>query len=250
MVPPTDPFPDSEPEGTDPPSSGGASAPSSPPSFATVKAGLRAQARRTRKGLADAAGAAGDKAPGAPLSRATPAGAAAFHGAADLLSRLTTPHETIIAGYWPMAGELDPRPLMAALHAHGCRLALPVVVGPASALAFRAWAPGEPVDQGALGTFQPLSLAPLVTPSWLLVPLLAFDDAGHRLGQGGGFYDRTLAGLGAAGSPVVAIGVAYAAQQVEALPVEPHDRPLDGVITEAGVRWFGEWPRPDMERKR
>ena len=137
-----------------------------------------------------------------------------------------------LAGYWPMRTEIDPRPAMEAACAHG-PVALPVVEGPGRPLAFRRWAPGDALTPAGFGTLVPAS-GEVVEPRALIVPLLAFTARGDRLGYGGGFYDRTLAALRARGE-AVAIGFAFAAQQVEALPLEPTDERLDLVVTEAGV---------------
>ena len=139
-----------------------------------------------------------------------------------------------ISGYWPVGAEIDVRPLMAALAARGHGLALPVVRGRGLGLAFRAWAPGAVLVPGHFGIPTPPPDAPAVVPRVLLVPLLAFDRAGTRLGHGAGYYDLTLAALRAA-APVLAIGTAYAAQEVAAVPRAAHDQPLDAILTEAGV---------------
>jgi 5-formyltetrahydrofolate cyclo-ligase len=133
----------------------------------------------------------------------------------------------VVAGYKAVPPELDPGPLMAALAAQGRPLALPCTGPLGTVLVFRRWQPGDPLVKGALGIGEPLPAAESVLPSVALVPLLGFDRRGYRLGQGGGYYDRTLA----AGT-MLAIGLAYAAQEVEVLPVEPWDRPLDWIITE------------------
>jgi 5-formyltetrahydrofolate cyclo-ligase len=161
-------------------------------------------------------------------------GKAAAQALARLAPALPIPAGAVVAGYWPMGDEIDPRPLMARLAARGCSLALPVVTAPGQALDFRAWAPGEPLEAGRYGTRHPaLSALPLV-PTVLLVPLVAFDRSGGRLGYGGGYYDRTLERLRAR-SQVVAIGVAFAAQEVSLVPRDRHDQPLDLVLTEAGL---------------
>jgi 5-formyltetrahydrofolate cyclo-ligase len=141
----------------------------------------------------------------------------------------------IVAGYFPFRDEADPRALMAALSALGHPLALPCVTA-GQPLTFRAWKMGDAMrpNASAFGIAEPLPDAPAVVPALVLVPLLAFDAAGHRLGYGGGYYDRTLAGL----KGTRAVGVAYAGQEVAALPREAHDHSLAAVITEAGVRRF------------
>jgi 5-formyltetrahydrofolate cyclo-ligase len=135
-----------------------------------------------------------------------------------------------VAAYWPMRSETDPRPALTALHARGVPLALPVVVGRGMPLAFRAWEPGAAMVPGGFGVQVPADDRPVV-PRALVVPLLAFDRAGFRLGYGGGFYDRTLAALRATG-PVLAVGLAYAAQEVTHVPRTIDDQRLDRIVTE------------------
>lgn len=153
---------------------------------------------------------------------------------ARILDAAPLPSGAVVAGYWPMRGEIDVLPLLGALAERGQVTALPAVVGRKEPLEFRRWAPGEALEEGIYGTRHPPASAGVVRPVCLLVPLLAFDRRGVRLGYGGGFYDRTLAALRAVG-PVVAVGVAYAGQEVEALPAEPHDERLDWVVTEKEV---------------
>jgi 5-formyltetrahydrofolate cyclo-ligase len=152
-----------------------------------------------------------------------------------LLARHAPPEGAIIAGYWPMGDEMDPRPLMLALASRGHALALPVTPPRGQPLAFRAWAPGVALRPGPMGTSEPAEGA-LVNPDWLLVPLLAFDRAGRRLGYGGGYYDRTLAALPGA----KAIGIAYAGQEMAAVPAGPQDFRLPLIATEAGVIMCGD----------
>jgi 5-formyltetrahydrofolate cyclo-ligase len=140
----------------------------------------------------------------------------------------------IIAGFWPMADEINVRPLITGLHEDGRAVALPVVVGNAKPLIFRAWRPGLPLDDGGFGTRHPSPEEAEVQPSILLVPLLAFDAHGHRLGWGGGFYDRTIAQLRSLG-PVVTVGVAYQAQRVDSVPHTNTDEPLDWMVTDGDV---------------
>ncbi len=161
-------------------------------------------------------------------------GGAAASALAARVAALAIPAGSVVAGYWPLGDEIDPLPLMEALAQGGCRLALPVVTGPDEALEFRSWEPGAALEEGSHGTRHPLPSAATVVPTVVLVPLLAFDARGFRLGYGGGYYDRTLAPLREAGG-VVAIGLAYAAQQVPDLPVEGWDQRLDRIVTERGV---------------
>jgi 5-formyltetrahydrofolate cyclo-ligase len=146
-----------------------------------------------------------------------------------------------VSGYWPVQDELDPRPLMLALAARGAQLALPVAEARGRPLRFRAWRPDDPLAPGALRIPEPLASAPEVLPDLVLVPMLAFDRRGFRLGYGAGFYDRTLA-LVRATKPVLAVGLAYAAQESDAVPVGTHDEPLDWVVTEAGATRLGGAP--------
>ncbi len=152
-----------------------------------------------------------------------------------LCAQCAPPAGAIIAGYWPMGDEMDPRPALLAFAARGHRLALPVTPRRGLPLTFRAWAPGEALRPGPMGTSEPAEGA-LVNPDWLLVPLLAFDRAGRRLGYGGGYYDRTLAGLPGA----KAIGIAYAGQEMAEVPAGPQDFRLPLIATEAGVIFCGD----------
>lgn len=144
----------------------------------------------------------------------------------------------VVAGYWPIRSEIDPRPLMRALLGRGGRLSLPVIEGEGLPLTFREWTPGAVMEPGPYGAEVPKGGAWL-RPDLLLVPLLAFDAGGRRLGYGGGFYDRTLGELRATRPdgtlPLRAIGLGFAAQQMKAVPTEETDQPLDAVVTEEGV---------------
>jgi 5-formyltetrahydrofolate cyclo-ligase len=147
--------------------------------------------------------------------------------------------DVIVGSYWPIGSEADPRMLARALAARGHGIVLPCVVEVARALVFRPWREGEPLQTNIHGALEPLADKPQHVPAAILVPLLAFDKGGFRLGYGGGYYDRTLAGLRARGH-VLAIGIAYGGQETESLPREPHDQPLDMIVTEKGVRRFGK----------
>lgn len=136
----------------------------------------------------------------------------------------------IVSGFWPVGSEIDVRAAMLHAIAHGGRAALPVIVARARPLVFREWAPGRPMI-GLGWLYEPPAAADLLVPTVLLTPLLAFDRHGGRLGQGGGFYDRSLAQLRDKGH-VTAIGVAFAAQEVQNAPVDARDAPLDAVVTE------------------
>ncbi|MFO0995484.1 MAG: 5-formyltetrahydrofolate cyclo-ligase [Alphaproteobacteria bacterium] len=140
--------------------------------------------------------------------------------------------DDVVSAYWPVGAELDPRPLLEALARRGQRLALPVVQGRGRALLFRRWQWGDPLVRGSLGIPTPAPEAESIRPSVLLVPLLAFDRAGYRLGHGAGYYDMTLAALRADGGPCAAIGLAFSAQEVPSVPHDERDEPLDGIVTE------------------
>jgi 5-formyltetrahydrofolate cyclo-ligase len=139
-----------------------------------------------------------------------------------------------VAGYIAQGAELDPAPLMEALARVGAALALPVAVSRDAPLIFRAWTPGAPLMPDAFGIPAPLADQPKVAPTALIVPLLAFDRRGGRLGQGAGVYDRAIAALGADHRPYL-LGYGYAGQEIEELPLEPHDQRLDAILTEAGL---------------
>ena len=197
-----------------------------PDALAAAKAALRAAATARRDALRDPA-----RAP------------AVDRAICDHLAGVVATTDGPVSAYWPMRSEVDLRPLLAALAATR-PVALPVVTGRARPLLFRAWDPATALVPAAFGTMVPPDTAPPVVPQVLLVPLLAFDGQGWRLGYGGGFYDRTLAILRAAG-PVTAIGVACAGQQVDAVPHDPAtDARLDAVATEDGVLTFARHMAP------
>lgn len=181
-----------------------------------VKADLRASALARRDGLDPAFRAAASAQAAAlalPLFRGVPAAA-------------------VVAGFFPMRSEVDPRPLMQALAALGFKLALPCVTP--DGLAFRLWALGDPLAKRRFGLSEPLNTAPAVGPDAFIVPLAAFDRRGHRIGYGAGHYDRALAQA----PDALKIGIGFAAQEVPAVPDEAHDQALDAVVTEQGVVRF------------
>ena len=137
----------------------------------------------------------------------------------------------IVAGYWPLGDEMDVRPLLEWMDSRGMMTALPVIDGKEKPLLFRQWRSNDPLETALFGTYQPLEKAPLVLPTVFLVPLVAFDRTGNRLGYGGGFYDRTLA-QARRDRPVLAIGVAYSSQESPGLTVSDHDQRLDWIVTE------------------
>ena len=137
----------------------------------------------------------------------------------------------VVSAFWPMRSEIDVRPLMAALADAGATIALPAVAGPRR-LVFRLWRQGDPLAPGRFGALEPDAAAEPVAPTLFLVPLLAFTRAGHRLGYGGGFYDVVLSERPPSSR---AVGVAFAMQELPAIPVEPHDARLPAVLTEGGL---------------
>lgn len=141
---------------------------------------------------------------------------------------------SVVAGYHAIRSEIDPAPLMETFWCEQVRLALPCVTGPDEPLQFRAWAPGDALEAGAHAIPCPGPRATILTPSLVLVPLLAFDPMGRRLGYGGGYYDRTIAALRAAGE-VQVVGLAYAAQRLTRVSSAAHDMRLDWIITEHGA---------------
>jgi 5-formyltetrahydrofolate cyclo-ligase len=183
---------------------------------ATIEA-LKSQIRRDAVARRDALPAAERAAAAAniaarPLPVAVPAGA-------------------IVSGFSPLNSEINPVPLMRAFATAGARLALPVVAGKGKPLTMRSWNFGEPLVSGVWGIREPPPDAPEVFPDILIVPLLAFDRTGHRIGYGAGYYDMTIARLRAM-KPVTAIGIGYAAQELEEIPTTPRDAALDLVLTE------------------
>jgi 5-formyltetrahydrofolate cyclo-ligase len=156
------------------------------------------------------------------------------HRLAGHALRLAPAPGAVVSGFWPMPGEIDPRPLLLALAGRGHAIVLPRTPNRGLPLSFHRWRPGEALVPGRMGIPEPAAEAPALAPDFLLVPLVAFDAGLRRLGRGAGFYDRTLAALRAV-KPVFAMGVAFAARQVEHVPAEPHDARLDAVATEAGI---------------
>ena len=153
---------------------------------------------------------------------------------AALLAEVLAAHRgTILTGYMPMRTEIDPLPAMAAHVAGGGRVGVPVIPGKAQPLRFHEWTPDARMVPGTFGAQIP-EAGEEVTPTVLIVPLLAFDRRLYRLGYGGGFYDRTLEGLRKRG-PVTAIGYAFSAQEVDEVPIEATDQRLDLIVTERGV---------------
>jgi 5-formyltetrahydrofolate cyclo-ligase len=191
-------------------------------SIEDAKAALRLKARAARSALGEAA-------------RAEAAAEAARH----FFAKVPLRDDEIIAFYWPIREELDVKPLLGRLVDRGQPVCLPVVRGEDQPLDMRLWEAGTPLYPAGFGTLAPAEDAPRVVPHVVIMPLLGFDAAGTRLGYGGGYYDRTLATLDPA--PRI-VGVAFAAQELAHIPRAPHDRPLDAVVTENGVRHFAREP--------
>jgi 5-formyltetrahydrofolate cyclo-ligase len=144
---------------------------------------------------------------------------------------------TVVSGYSPIRSEIDPVPLMRRLAAQGAQLALPAVMARGKSLAFRAWSASDRLMLGPLGILEPSPAAAELIPDIMLVPLAAFDRAGHRIGYGAGHYDYTLAHLRKL-KHIIAVGLAFAAQEIVAVPALPHDVALDYVLTETEVLDF------------
>lgn len=176
------------------------------------KAALRRQMRRRRLKLAQAEPDAAQR-------------------CADRLPLERLPPAKVAAGYHPQGGELDPGPVLARLAGAGLAIAYPAATSRDAPMAFRAWTPGDPLVPDAFGVPAPGPEAAGLFPRIVVCPLLAFDRAGGRLGQGAGAYDRAVANLRAAG-PVFLLGLAYSGQEVAQLPRETHDEPLNAILTE------------------
>lgn len=176
-----------------------------------AKAALRKAAREARKGAHDPVRGAG--------------------AAAALLEVLRDHSGAVISGYMPIGSEVSPLPAMIGMMPHAS-ITVPVIQGKGLPLIFRQWRPDSAMIEGPFGALVP-SEGAFMAPTVLIVPLLAFDRAGNRLGYGGGYYDRTLQALRAQG-PARAIGFAYGAQEVEAVPTEPTDQRLDLIVTDKG----------------
>ncbi|TPE50812.1 5-formyltetrahydrofolate cyclo-ligase [Amaricoccus solimangrovi] len=172
----------------------------------------------------------------AARARAHAAGFGAARQAAGHALRVLAgaPAARVVAGYLPIRTEIDPRPGMLALHGLGYTVCVPVIEAPAHPLLFRVWKPEVALVPGPFKVLIPAE-GDWIEPDALLVPLIAFDDEGHRLGYGGGFYDRTLHAL-RAHRVVRAYGFAYEGQHVPEVPRGLTDAPLDAVVTETGAR--------------
>ncbi len=157
---------------------------------------------------------------------------------------ILVPAGAAVSGFWPMGDEIDIVPLLSQLHASGHPVGLPVVVKKGEPLIFRAWHPGLALVDGGFRTEVPPQGSPELVPEILIVPLLAFDAEGYRLGYGGGFYDRTLEKLRKSDLRPLAVGVAFSAQHVARVPRDQYDQPLDWIVTEKSAQAFaGDAPQ-------
>ncbi|MFN7101307.1 MAG: 5-formyltetrahydrofolate cyclo-ligase [Pseudorhizobium sp.] len=144
---------------------------------------------------------------------------------------------TVISGFLPIRSEMDLRPLMAGLRHRGARICVPVILDKVQ-IVFRELVPGAPLIDCGFGTMAPGPEAEVLEPDIMLVPLAAFDAAGHRIGYGGGYYDRAIARLLALGRRPQLIGIAFDCQEVASVPTEPHDIGLQALLSESGLRTF------------
>lgn len=177
----------------------------------------------------------------AALARRDALPAEARQAAAEAIAARTLPVAVtpgmIVSGFMPMKSEINPLPLMRKLADEDAQLALPVVQGRGKPLLMRAWNFGEPLKAGQWGIREPVPDAPVVDPDILIVPLAAFDRAGHRIGYGAGYYDMTIHALRAR-KKVVTIGIAFAAQEIPQVPATERDERLDLMLTEREVITF------------
>ena len=183
-----------------------------------AKAALRLKARATRAAILNS-------------TRSGAAKAVAEH----FFSTVPLKTNDIVAGYWRIKDEMDVQPILIRLMDSFQPVCLPVVLGEDMPLELRLWEQGTPLYEAGFGTLAPSELAPQVEPDVIIMPLLGFDSRGTRLGYGGGYYDRTLEKLSK--KPRL-IGVAFAAQELDNIPREAHDVPLDAIVTEQGARSF------------
>lgn len=192
------------------------------PKIEEAKAALRIKARATRAAVLNSL-----------RTGAAKAAAEHFFNAVHL-----SPSD-IVAGYWRIKDEMDCQPILVRLMDSFQPVCLPVVLGDDMPLELRLWEQGTPLYEAGFGTLAPSELAPLVEPDVIIMPLLGFDRRGTRLGYGGGYYDRTLERLNK--RPRL-VGLAFAAQELDDIPRESHDIPLDVIITEHGARAFEHAP--------
>ena len=151
------------------------------------------------------------------------------------MEALTIIGDGSIAGYWPIADELDVKPLLQMLSRAGIKVSLPTVIPDQKRLVFQGWSENTQLVKGPYGTLQPHRSSAFITPDILMIPLLAFDAEGGRLGYGGGYYDRTLSELRKK-KEITAVGIAYAGQEINEVPTCSNDQRLDWIVTETGVK--------------
>ncbi len=165
--------------------------------------------------------------------------AAAKKAASIFLQNIVVKRDDIVSGYYPFNSEISPLPLMEQLDMSGITTCLPVITNRNEPLIFKAWQCGNALwASGHFNLKEPAASAPKVTPTIIILPLLAFDKSGNRLGYGGGFYDRTMDFFKRQGHKPIAVGLAYSAQLAQSLPNESHDHILDFVVTESGISKF------------
>ncbi len=192
------------------------------PDIEQAKAALRLRARGSRAAILHSA-------------RADAADTVADH----FFNAIALAPRDVVAGYWRIKDEMDCQPILVRLMDSFQPVCLPVVLGDQLPLELRLWEQGAPLYEAGFGTLAPSELAPQVEPDIILMPLLGFDKRGTRLGYGGGYYDRTLERLSK--RPRL-VGLAFAAQELDDIPRDAHDVPLDTIITEHGARHFEHAP--------
>ncbi|MFK4825320.1 5-formyltetrahydrofolate cyclo-ligase [Paenochrobactrum sp. BZR 588] len=143
----------------------------------------------------------------------------------------------VISGFWPIRSEIDPRPLLKNLRQQGALICLPVILDKSN-ICFRLWQEEQALVPCGFGTMAPDENAPTIRPDMMLMPLAGFDKHGHRIGYGAGYYDRYIANLHKSDHFPQLIGLAFACQELESVPDEPHDVPLEKIVTENGLRFF------------
>jgi 5-formyltetrahydrofolate cyclo-ligase len=153
---------------------------------------------------------------------------------AHFIARIKVAPHAVVGGYWPIGTELDVRPLLTALHKAGHVCGLPAAQR-RKPLVFHHWRPADRLVPGLFDILVPDHHTPMIDPDVLIVPLLAFDASGMRIGYGGGYYDRTIPAIRSR-KPLLAVGVAYAAQEVSRVPTDPYDQRLDWIVTETAAR--------------
>lgn len=197
------------------------------------KAALRAQAQLCRAQLT----AAARRQAAAALPRFLPE-LAAFAAARPRRRQTDNPDsQSVIALYYPIGNEIDTRPLVQALPAQGAKPALPAMIK-ADKMLFRLWQTGDRLERSARGFYQPPATAPACRPPLVLLPLVAFDKSGNRLGRGGGHYDRAIKAMRRQGYKPLLVGLGFSRQELPAWQAEKHDIKLHAVITEQGLRLF------------